>query len=370
MGLPNYTPQVQVIGVRRRSSTPMDPTYPLVPILNIVSACLVLFSLLNRSIHHHWNIGVGLLGAWVFVEDLIGGIDSIVWADNADDKSPIWCDISSHISVGFDVAVPARSLVITRRLFKITRLRSVEPPSALERRLEIATDLSLGLGIPVLTMGLFVNYILQGARYQVIEELGCGGAVLESGVSVILIFSWGVILPAISIIFYCPGILWTFYRHTKQINRFLQTDSSLTRRRYFRVLALGLFDALVTLPLGAAIFTMDIRSTSHFVFYQGWDLIHTGWEPVVLKASQWKPALWASVNVYYVHWRTIVLALGFFFLFGTTGEAREVYRRVFWATVKALGIRRRERTTTGNLSIIVFEPPLEGISKDDDVTTS
>ncbi|KAI0314150.1 pheromone A receptor-domain-containing protein [Amylostereum chailletii] len=216
-------------------------------------------------------------------------------------------------------------------------------------------------------MGLY--YIAQGARYQVVEELGCGSAIIESGVAVILLLPWGVTLPAISIIFYCPGILWTFYRHTKQVNRFLQSDTSLTRPRYFRILALGLFDALVTLPLGAIIFTMDIRSSSHFVFYQGWDLIHTGWEPVFLKASQWKPELWASVNMYYVHWRTILLVLGFFFLFGTTGEAREMYRQVFWTTGKALGIRRREDTATNKLSIIAFEAP-EGLSKADSITTS
>ncbi|KAI0311905.1 hypothetical protein OF83DRAFT_1287250 [Amylostereum chailletii] len=115
---------------------------------------------------------------------------------------------------------------------------------------------------------------------------------------------------------------------------------------------------------------MNIRASSHFVFYQGWDSIHDNWEPVFLKASQWKPDLWLSVKVYYLHWRTIVLALGFFFLFGTTGEVREMYGRVFWTMTKALGIRLRERTTTGNLSTIVFEPRSEELSKDDGVTTS
>lgn len=54
--------------------------------------------------------------------------------------------------------------------------------------------------ILVLTRGK--DYIVQGARYQIVEELGCNGTEDYSGVSVLLVDSWTITLPTISLVYY------------------------------------------------------------------------------------------------------------------------------------------------------------------------
>jgi pheromone a factor receptor len=79
--------------------------------------------------------------AWTGVMCLVLFINSIVWNGNAINWAPIWCDISklpcfslsaslivlqgARMYVGIGVAVPATSLCIARRLYKIAAVRNV-----------------------------------------------------------------------------------------------------------------------------------------------------------------------------------------------------------------------------------------------------
>lgn len=46
------------------------------------------------------------------------------------------------------------------------------------------------------------DYVVQDGRYVIVEELGCDNAEDFSGLSIILIDSWSIIFPLISLIFY------------------------------------------------------------------------------------------------------------------------------------------------------------------------
>ena len=72
----------------------MDPTYPLVPLMNFVSAFLTLLTFLTAQLRESWNMGVCMLSAWVFVTTLSTGIQTVIWKDNADTGiAPVFCDI-------------------------------------------------------------------------------------------------------------------------------------------------------------------------------------------------------------------------------------------------------------------------------------
>lgn len=47
------------------------------------------------------------------------------------------------------------------------------------------------------------DYIVQGARFVVVEEQGCDDALAVTGVTVVLVLGWHTLFPAISILFYC-----------------------------------------------------------------------------------------------------------------------------------------------------------------------
>lgn len=70
-----------------------DPTYPLYPFACILAAAMLLLVLLTNFIRKNWNLGVAFLCFWLFVENLTSGIDALIWADNADVKLYVYCDI-------------------------------------------------------------------------------------------------------------------------------------------------------------------------------------------------------------------------------------------------------------------------------------
>jgi hypothetical protein len=123
----------------------VDPTYPLYPITCLVCAALLLLLLATDFIRRSFNLGVFFLCFWLFVETLTKGLQAVVWADNAVVKTYVFCDIGkanvssrivaadddfhsvTHLQVFFYVVKPACTLIITRRLYKIASLCSVEP---------------------------------------------------------------------------------------------------------------------------------------------------------------------------------------------------------------------------------------------------
>jgi pheromone a factor receptor len=108
---------------------------------------------------------------WTSLACLVFFIDSIIWSGNMIDWSPTWCDIcgffffgivlelyrhpsaATHFLNGFNVAIPATSLCINRRLYQIASVRTVTKTRA-EKRRAILIDLAIGLGIPILQIPL------------------------------------------------------------------------------------------------------------------------------------------------------------------------------------------------------------------------
>ena len=66
--------------------------YPQLPVCAFIASALVLFPLPS-----HWrskNVATLSLILWLFLMNLIYGLDSLVWADNARPRWFVWCDIS------------------------------------------------------------------------------------------------------------------------------------------------------------------------------------------------------------------------------------------------------------------------------------
>jgi hypothetical protein len=47
------------------------------------------------------------------------------------------------------------------------------------------------------------DYIAQGARFEVIEGLGCTNAINDDGLGILLVDSWQITIPLYAIIIYC-----------------------------------------------------------------------------------------------------------------------------------------------------------------------
>ncbi len=88
------------VGELWRFPRPMaaDPTYPLLPIVSITCSALLLLVLGTFIRLRSWNLGVSVLCFWIFLENLTNGISAILWADNADIKAVVYCDIGTRVS--------------------------------------------------------------------------------------------------------------------------------------------------------------------------------------------------------------------------------------------------------------------------------
>ncbi|VDB92185.1 unnamed protein product [Peniophora sp. CBMAI 1063] len=308
-----------------------DPTYPFYPVACLLSSAMLLLVLLTSFVRQSWNLGVVFLCFWLFFETLTLGINAIIWSHNADVKLYVYCDIVSHLQIITSVVKPMATLIIARRLYLITSLRSIEPPTKVARSRNLAIEWTLGFGVPLLVAGP-LYYVVQGARFQVDEGWGCSDAPDQSILTVLLLNSWSVIPPLVSITMYYPHVARTFYHHNREINRFLQSNNSVTRPNYFRILALASIDILLTLPVGIATIVLTVKdnlSVGHVPFYYGWTLDHTGWQPASFSyADIVSTGPFNVVDFYFARWTSPVLAFVIFGLFGLTLEARVSYWRI------------------------------------------
>ncbi|VDB95832.1 unnamed protein product [Peniophora sp. CBMAI 1063] len=282
-----------------------DPTYPLYPIASALASAMLLVVLMNSFIRQSWNLGVAFLCFWLFVENFTGTINHIVWSDNAAVKLYIYCDIVTHTQSITYIVKPMATLIITRRLYLIASLQTVELP----------------------------NYVNQGSRFMVTEGFGCATGSVLSILEILVLESWTIVPPLVSIAVYYPKVAKTYYRQRKDINSFLRSNPSVSRTNYLRILILASIDILLTLPFAIVSLTLDIvrglSDFSSFPFYFGWTLLHTAWEPKGFSYAEQQSLGTAYIAAaYFSLWTSPVLAFAIFGLFGLTPEARASYWRI------------------------------------------
>jgi pheromone a factor receptor len=115
-----------------------------------------------------WNTGTCMFMVWTALGCLTSCINSIVWNKNVINRAPVYCDIGktlmgcsskrsltdstvTRIQAGLNVAMPACSLCINRRLYKIASSNPVMATRE-EKRRAVVVDLLICLGIPILGM--------------------------------------------------------------------------------------------------------------------------------------------------------------------------------------------------------------------------
>lgn len=119
----------------------VDPTYPLFPIFAFLGFTLTLVPL---SWHlEAWNSATCYYMMWSSLACLNQLVNSVVWAKDAIDHAPIWCDIcefpamscsgrilsqgraATRITIAASVGIPAASMCINQRLYGIARVHAV-----------------------------------------------------------------------------------------------------------------------------------------------------------------------------------------------------------------------------------------------------
>ncbi|TFK26911.1 STE3-like pheromone receptor [Coprinopsis marcescibilis] len=314
-------------------SSSLDPTYPLYPCLSFVG-----FILCSIPLSWHiqaWNSGTCAFAIWTGLACLNGFVNSMLWAGNTRNIAPVWCDISSKLIIGVSIGIPASILCISRRLYCIISVQTSSITRGDKRRMVII-DLCIAVGLPVIIM--ILHYIVQGHRFDILEDFGCFPIVYNTLPAYFIYFMWPVLLGVISFI-YSSLTLLSFWRRRAQFGQLLSSNSALSPSRYLRLMTLAIIDMMCTVPLG--VYTI-------FIGLNGIDLAPwVSWEEThfdFARAGRVRALFWRSdpsfeVSVELTRWLPVVCAFTFFALFGFASEARKHYWKAFWALAKLCGIK-------------------------------
>ncbi|KAF8963261.1 STE3-like pheromone receptor [Flammula alnicola] len=313
--------------------TSSDPTFPLFPTFAFLGFVL---SLIPLPWHiQAWNSGTCAFMIWTGTACLIGFVNSLVWAGNVDNPAPVWCDISSKIILGVSVGIPAATLCISRRLYYLTACNTVSITREDKRRM-VLIDLCIAVGMPAIIM--ILHYIVQGHRFDILEDIGCYPVVYNTLPAYFLYFMWPVVFGAISFVF-SAMTLRSFWIRRVQFNQLITSNSSMSISRYLRLVLLALIDMMCTLPLG--IYSIYIGNKGvGLAPWISWEDTHFNFSRVALvPALIWRsdPSFQTSMEL--SRWLPVVCAFLFFALFGFAAEAKKHYKLAFWAVMKVFGIR-------------------------------
>ncbi|KAF9261033.1 STE3-domain-containing protein [Marasmius fiardii PR-910] len=287
-----------------------------------------------------WNTGTCCFMIWAAVANLNYFVNSIVWHGEVSNFSPVWCDISAKIIIGINVALPACSLCINRRLYHIATANAVTVTRA-EKRRAILADLAICVGIPVLNM--ILHYIPQGHRFDIYEDVGCWPSVYNTWVAYVLIYTWPLIIALVSSV-YCVLTLISFNKRRQQFKELLSKNTNLNANRYLRLMCLASVDVVITLPFSIWNIVMAVRAG---IFpWISWEDTHAHFSRVTLwPALFWKQNHQTVLNIEFSRWAVVMCSVLFFIFFGFADEARKNYRAAISSVQKHVGM-----TSFGSLS--------------------
>ncbi|KAF8207456.1 pheromone A receptor-domain-containing protein [Mycena galopus ATCC 62051] len=261
----------------------------------------------------HWrsrNVATLSIIAWLFVLNLSYAINAVIWAGNVDIVLPVWCDIVTKIKIGATFALPSSCLCLALQLHAIAS--SLKTPT--RGRKGVAVDITLCYGLPVLIMAL--HYIVQGHRFDIVEDLGCRPAIYISVLSLLLVDLPPAVASFLALV-YCGLALFHFFRRRIAFTRLMNsTKSGLTTSRYTRLMAmttvLGTWNAVI---IGIGLWA---TYSPGFRPWTSWSDIHFGFsriQPYLL--SDFPNAL---LLITYLLWAAVPISSFFFFAFFSFGD--------------------------------------------------
>nr|AYF56465.1 pheromone receptor [Coriolopsis trogii] len=244
--------------------------YPILPVTAFIGAVLVLIPLPS-----HWrarNYATVSLVAWLFLLDVIYGVNSTIWNDNVRIRFLVWCDITTKLTIGASVALPAAAMCICKHLESVASGRIVRVSHADKRR-RMFFELAMCYLFPVVVMAL--HYVVQGHRFDIVEAFGCQPATYYSIPGVFIVWFPPLLLAAVSMV-YATMALYHFIHHRVTFAAVLNNaSSSITPNRYLRLMALAITEIVWQIVLTA--FPMYDNISFGLRPWTNWADVHSDW---------------------------------------------------------------------------------------------
>ncbi|KAJ7649292.1 Rcb2.42 [Mycena rosella] len=293
------------------------------PIGAFIAALLVLVPL-----PWHWrarNVPTLSIIAWLFLSNIMLGVNSIIWADNIRIVARVWCDVATKFQVGATMALPACCLCLCIHLERIASVRQVRTTVEQKHR-RMLFDLSMCWGLPIISMAL--HYVVQGHRFDIVEDFGCRPATYVSVAAICLVWVPQLIVVVLTLVF-AGAALYHFFRRRLTFARHLQdSNSALTTSRYFRLMAMAIVQMVWATFI--TVINMWLTCRDGLRPWISWADVHSNFGRIAAFPRVFIPAeQWAWT--YFIFWTLPLTAVMFFSFFAFGQDAVKEYRACFGA---------------------------------------
>ena len=180
------------------------------------------------------------------------------------------------------------------------------------------------------------EYIVQGHRFNIFEDIGCSPASY---------YTWPIypiqLLPPIFVgLFsatYAVLTIRAFYKNNAQFNAVLSKNGNITSHRFIRLMCLAGVEILFNIPL--ALYGISIQARAPLNPYISWENVHYNFSRVPeVPAIIWKNNPTLNLDLELTRWSIIFCAFVFFIFFGFADEAKKNYRYAFQSVAKRVGL--------------------------------
>ncbi|KAH7924990.1 fungal pheromone STE3G-protein-coupled receptor [Leucogyrophana mollusca] len=273
----------------------------------------------------HWrarNVATLSMILWLFVINVVYGVDAIIWGNNVNIVIPVWCDITSKIIIGANFALPSACLCVCIHLERVASVRQAQTTHSDKRRRQIFEAI-MCFGLPILFMGL--HYIVQGHRFDIIEEYGCRPTTYVSIPAVFLIWVPPLLLATLSLGFAAAAFVHFMRRRITFARHLESSRNGLTTTRYFRLMLMAVVEMV-----------WNILVTSYTLWFSmlgarpwtNWDDVHSNFSRIDLYATAFTPQI--VITNYYVVWWVVPASTFIFVAFFAFGkDAVDEYKACF-----------------------------------------
>ncbi|KAF9011228.1 pheromone A receptor-domain-containing protein [Cyathus striatus] len=293
-----------------------------------------------------WNAGTCLYMIWVGLACLNQFINSVIWKGDAIIRAVVWCDISSKFIIGVNVAIPASSLCIIRRLYLIASAKKLSPTKK-EKLHAVYIDLAIGLGLPIIFMAL--HYIVQGHRFDVLGQWGCYPSTYFTPLAIVIVSAPPIIIGLVSMVYAVLTII-EFQKARAHLYEVL-SHRNIPSTRYLRHMTLACVEILGTVPIATYVLAMNIRLVGVSPWL-GWANTHYWFSHIgQIPAIVWRSDISFAKVIEASRWLNVICAFLFFAFFGFAPEARRNYRSAYNYCANFVGLPTlRNRRSSVDLS--------------------
>ncbi|KAF9477438.1 fungal pheromone STE3G-protein-coupled receptor [Pholiota conissans] len=291
------------------------------PIASFIAAAIVLVPL-----PWHWrarNVPTLSIIAWLFLSNVIYGVNAIIWANNVRIVVPVWCDITTKLQIGATISLPACCLCLCIHLERIASVRQVSS-SHQDKRRRMLFDCCMCWGIPIIYMAL--HYIVQGHRFDIVETLGCRPAIYTSIQSVFIVWVPPLLIVVLTLIFAGLALHHFLERRITFARHLRDSNSALTVSVYFRLISMS----IVQMVWGSVVIAVNVWFTCRTGLrpWISWADVHFNFSRVGLFPIAFLPP--STLSPLYFSWWTIPASSLLFFIFFAFGQdAMKEYRSCF-----------------------------------------